>query len=129
MKTLLPILLLLLSSTAFGQQNFPRDVTVSWTNPTQYTDGSLIEAGDLENIRIEIFRNNDPVTPIFTSTVTDTGEGQPQSEVFALAIPGPGTYDIYGYAIVVGGEESDASSPASKKYTGKPQKITSVTVN
>ena len=129
MKALTLFILLALSTTAFGQQNFPRDVTVDWVNPTQYTDGSFIETGDLESIRVEIFRNSDPITPVYTAVVPDTGEGAPQSEVFASAIPGPGTYEIYGYAIVVGGEESDPSTPATKKYTGKPQKITSVTVN
>jgi hypothetical protein len=127
-KSLAVISLLLLSGSVLAQQNFPRDITVSWTNPDQYTDGTFIEAGDLESIRIEIFRNSDPVTPIYVTTVPDSGEGLPQSEVFALAVPGPGTYEIYGYAIVIGGEESDRSNPASKKYTGKPNKITSVTV-
>ena len=130
MKTLSALILLMLAFSANAQQNFPKDITISWVNPSEYDDAANtpIEAGDLESIRIEIFRNSDPTTPIFTATVPDTGEGLAQSETFN-AIPGPGTYEVYGYAIVVGGEESDPSAPASKKYTGKPQKITSVTVN
>jgi len=89
--------------------------------------GGPIEAGDLDAIRIEIFRNNDAV-PVFTATVPDTGEGLAQSEIFIAAIPRPGTYRIEGYAIVVGGVESDPSIPLFKKYTGKPRSIVIVTV-
>jgi hypothetical protein len=128
MKKLLVIALLLFTQTIYAQQDYPREITVDWTNPTQYVDGSIIEAGDLESIRIEVFRHDDPVTPVYTATVPDTGEGLSQSEVFADAIPQPGTYTVYGYAIVVDGTESDPSAPAQKKYTGKPRPITTVTV-
>lgn len=115
-------------SCAFAQQDFPKDLTVSWTNPSEYTDSTLIEAGDLDAIRIEVYRQND-TTPVFTATIPDTGEGLTQSELFLAAIPQPGTYRIEGYAIVVGGVESDVSESAFKKYTGKPRKITFVTVS
>ena len=116
----LAVLILLVSPSAFGA-DFPRDADVCWNNPTQYTDGSLIEAGDLEFIRIEIYRQNDTV-PVFTGTIPDTGEGANQCELFTGAIPGPGTYRIEGYAIV-GLLESDPSIPLFKKYTGKPRTI------
>jgi hypothetical protein len=114
-------LLLAWAAPSYAQQDFPKPITLSWTNPALYVDGSIIEAGDLESIRVEIYRQNDP-TPVFTATVPDNGEGAEQSEVFVDAVPQPGTYEVYAYAIVVGGEESDPSAPAFKKYTGKPEK-------
>lgn len=129
--------LLALAANAHAQQDFPRDINVSWTNADSYVDtvladgtvlpGGLIEPGDLENVRIEIYRQNDTV-PVFTATIPDTGEGASQSELFAFAIPQPGTYRIEGYSIVIGGVESDASVPAFRKYTGKPRSIRNVTI-
>lgn len=113
------VILLLLSSVALGATDYPRDIQVDWVNPSEYVDGSMIEAGDLVSVRIEIFRQNDTV-PVFVATVPVTGEGLEQSELFAGAVQQPGTYLIYGYSIVVGGVESDASDSVSRKYTGKP---------
>jgi hypothetical protein len=127
MIRLWPLLLLAFSSAVFAQQDYPREITVSWTNADAYVDGTLIEPGDLEMVRIEIYRQNDLV-PAFTATIPVTGEGALQSEVFANAIPQPGTYRIEGYSIVVGGIESDASVPAFKKYVGKPRSITNITL-
>ena len=115
----LTLFLLLFAGVASAQQDYPRDITLSWTNASQYTDGTAIEAGDLTGTRIECFRQNDTV-PIVTGTFVPTGEGQPQTEVFAGSIPQPGTYTCFGYSVVIGGIESDASNPASKKYVGKP---------
>lgn len=127
MKILIVLAVLFAALPASAQQDFPKDITLSWTNPFSYVDDSIIEAGDLDSIRIEIYRQNDTV-PTFTATVPDNGEGAQQSEVFAAAIPQPGTYRIEGYAIVVGGVESDPSESLFKKYTGKPRKITNITV-
>ena len=112
------LVLLTLPVVAFAQQDYPRDITLSWTNPSQYVDGSVIEAGDLESIRVECFRGSDTVAT-FVSSVPDTGEGAPQTETFAGVIPQPGTYTCFAYAIAVG-VESDASNAASRKFTGKP---------
>lgn len=111
--------LLFLASTVNAQQGYPRDITLSWVNPSQYVDGSTIEAGDLDSIRVECFRNNETVAT-FTDTRADTGEGAPQSETYAGVIPSPGTYSCVAYAIVVDGTESDASNNVSRKYIGKP---------
>ena len=113
---------------ANAQQDYPRDITLSWLNASQYTDGTSIEAGDLTGTRIECFRQNDTV-PMLTGTFTPTGEGSPQTETFAGAIPQPGTYTCFGYSIVIGGIESDPSNPAQKKYVGKPQPPTAWTIN
>lgn len=121
------LLILFVGSVACAQQDYPRDITLSWTNPSQYepippaTVGEAIAPGDLDSIRVECFRQSDPLTPVFVSTVPDTGEGLPQSETFAAVIPGPGTYSCFAYAIVVGGAESNASNESlPRKYTGKP---------
>jgi hypothetical protein len=121
------LILLFLPCLAFAQQDYPRDITLSWTNASQYTDGTVIEAGDLTGTRIECFRQNDTV-PIVTGTFVPTGEGLAQTETFAGAIPNPGTYTCFGWSIVIGGIESDASNPASKKYVGKPNPPTAWTI-
>ena len=118
------ITLVLFSVVAVAQQNYPRDLTLSWLNADSYTDGTAIESGDLTGVRIECFRQNE-TTPVLTGTFPATGEGLPQSETFAGSIEKPGTYTCYGYSIVIGGIESDASAPASKKYVGKPNPPTS----
>lgn len=112
-------LLLLAPILAHAQQDYPRDITLSWTNADSYTDGTAIESGDLTGVRIECFRQNETV-PTVTGTFPPTGEGQPQTETFQGSIPQPGTYTCYGWSIVIGGIESDPSSPAQKKYVGKP---------
>jgi hypothetical protein len=114
------VLLALLAGAALAQQDYPRDITLSWVNASQYVDGTTIEAGDLTNVRIECFRQNDTV-PTVTGTFPATGEGLAQTETLVGAIPNPGTYTCYGYSVVVGDIESDASNPSSKKYVGKPQ--------
>lgn len=116
----LAFLFLFLAASASAQQDYPRDITLSWLNASEYVDGTAIEAGDLTGVRIECFRQND-TTPILTGTFPATGEGATQTETFGGAIPQPGTYSCYGYSIVIGGIESDASNPAQRKYVGKPR--------
>lgn len=113
------ITLLLLPAIAVAQQDYPRDITLSWVNPSQYTDGSIIEPGDLESIRVECFRNNDG-SAVFTDTRPDNGEGAAQSETYVGVIPQPGTYFCMAFAIVVDGTESDPSNQVQRKYIGKP---------
>ena len=112
-------LVALAPTVVFAQSDYPRDITLSWENASQYTDGTFIEAGDLTSVRVECFRQND-VNPAFTSTVEVTGEGLPQSEVFVGVIPQPGTYNCVAYSIIFDGTESDPSTEASRKFTGKP---------
>lgn len=127
MKYIIATAIFLLAQGAWAQQDFPKDLTVSWENPSTYIDDTPIEIGDLESIRIEAYRQNDAV-PMFTATIPDNGEGASQVEIFAAAIPQPGTYRIEAYAIVVGGVESDPSIPLFKKYTGKPRRVRLITV-
>jgi hypothetical protein len=116
-----------MATGASAQQDYPRDITLSWTNADSYTDGTAIQAGDLTGTRIECFRQND-TAPMLTGTFVPTGEGEPQTETFTGAIPNPGTYTCYGYSIVIGGIESDPSNPAQKKYVGKPLPPTAWTI-
>jgi hypothetical protein len=116
---ILALIALLFAGAAYAQQDYPRDITLTWTNADSYTDGTPILAGDLESVRVECFRNQDTV-PTVSRTVPDTGEGAAQTETFTGAIPSPGVYTCVAYSIVVGGAESDASGEASRKYTGKP---------
>ena len=115
MKKLLILALLPLMMAA----TFPADLSLSWTNASQYTDGSLIEAGDLVSVRVDCYRNGNPV-PMFSSTVPVTGVGAAQSETFVGAILQPGNYECYGVSILFDGTESDPSIPEFLKYTGKP---------
>ncbi len=130
MKTILFVLVVLvgamLATPAIAAQ-YPRDIRVSWENADLYEDGAIIEAGDLEGVRIEIYRANDTV-PVLTATIPASGEGLAQSENFIGAIPRPGTYRIVGYSIVIGGIESVASDPVFRKYIGKPRTIVNVIV-
>ena len=79
MKKLLICAVVLFAQNAFAQQDYPRDITLSWTNPSLYVDGTSIDPGDLDSIRVTCFRGSD-TTPAFTSTVPDTGEGAQQTE-------------------------------------------------
>lgn len=120
MYKLLAAALLLVPTLALSQANYPRDITFTWTNASQYEDGTLIEAGDLTEVRIECVRNSD-VALTFTATIPVTGEGVAQSETFTGVIPNPGTYHCVGYSIIFDGTESVASVSVARKYTGKPQ--------
>jgi hypothetical protein len=111
---------LLLALPAAAQTLFPQDITFEWTNATQYEDGSLIAAGDLTNVRVECFRNNNTVA-IINQSFAATGEGLPQTETLVGAIPQPGTYVCYAYSVLFDGTESAASNSASRKYTGRPK--------
>jgi hypothetical protein len=111
--------LLLAAASASAQTSFPRDITLSWTNPSEYVDGSIIEAGDLYYIRAACFRNAE-TSATFEMTVPATGEGALQTETFEAVIPSPGTYTCFAVAIVIDGTESDESNPTTRKYIGKP---------
>jgi hypothetical protein len=127
LRWIIGAMLLALAVPSEAQQDYPRDITLSWLNADSYVDGTAIESGDLVGVRVECFRQND-TTPTLTGTFPPTGEGQPQTEVFAGAILQPGTYTCFGYSLVIGGIESDPSEPASKKYVGKPRSPTVWTI-
>ena len=119
-------LLLLLAPSAFAQQDYPRDITLTWTWPTLYTDNTVIQPGDLRGAFITCDRQ-DGTRVIDTEIPITTALGSTQTEVFVGFIPQPGTYTCFSFAITVDDISSDPSNPASKKYTGKPLPITSFT--
>jgi hypothetical protein len=98
---------------------FPRPLTVSWTNASQYTDGTAIEAGDLTGMRLECTRQGE-AAPVVSATFPANGQGSTQQETLAGAIPRPGTYTCRGYSVVIGGIESDPSSSSTVKHVGQP---------
>jgi hypothetical protein len=116
MKKLLLLLLLPLPCFAGG---FPQSLTLSWTNSSQYVDGSPIEAVDLTGLRIECIRANDG-SPLLVGTFVPTGVGLEQSETFVDVINRAGTVECVAFTIVSDGDESDASNTASRKFIGKP---------
>jgi hypothetical protein len=129
MKKLLQIFVtfLLVGSITFAQApDYPRDVIVCWTHPTDYellpgqTTPDPIQDGDLANTRITGERQNAIV--IIDELVPVSGvPGSAQCKTFVAAIPQPGTYTFFAYSITVDDISSDASNMAVKKYTGKPQ--------
>lgn len=123
MRLITAILLLGATSVAYGQQDYPRDITLEWVNASQYVDGTDIEAGDLTGVKVDCYRQNDTV-PMLSAIVPATGEGAAQVETYVGAIPNPGTYRCEAFSIVIGDIYSDASDPTFKKYVGKPKRVT-----
>jgi hypothetical protein len=99
---------------------FPQNLTLSWTNASQYTDGTDIDPVDLTGVRILCTRTNDGEVLINT-TLVPTGVGLAQQEVFTDVITRAGTVECVGFTVVSDGTESDPSGTAIKKYIGKPQ--------
>ena len=119
---------LVLLSCGASAGGFPQTLTLSWTNASEYTDATPIEAVDLTGVRIECVRVNDG-SALLTATFVPTGVGLTQSEVFVDVITKAGVYECVGFTIVSDGDESVASNTAPKKFIGKPMTITNVTVN
>ncbi len=122
MKFIITLCLLFVSSVALAA-GYPRDITLSWDNASEYVDSTLIEAGDLTGVKLDCYRQND-VVPVFSAIVPANGEGLRQVETFTASIPRPGTYRCEGFSIVIGDIYSDASVPTYKKFVGKPKAIT-----
>jgi hypothetical protein len=121
MKMIAVLSLLLISISANAQQDYPRDITLSWTSADSYTDGTLMETGDLTEEHFDCYRQNE-ATPTFSVTIPAIGEGAVRSETFAGVIPNPGTYRCEGFSLTVD-DISDASNSAFKKFTGKPMAL------
>jgi hypothetical protein len=100
--------------------NFPRDITLTWTNPTEYVDGTLIEVGDLAGTKIVCARQDGTVAIDELVPIT-AGPGGVEGKAFLDLIPKPGRYTCNAFAITVEDFSSDASNDSVKKYTGKPK--------
>lgn len=110
----------LFSVGAQAQQDYPRDLTASWTNPSEYIDATLIQDGDLRGTRIQCERHDGTIVIDEEVPIGSNLPGDPQSFVFVGAIPQPGTYTCLSYAVTIDSIFSDASNPATRRFTGKP---------
>lgn len=120
-KMILGLLMVITGGALHAQDSsYPRDITLSWTNPSQYEDGSNIAAGDLDSVRFECSNNTTPSVLVVDASLPDNGEGAQQSNTWVDVIPAPGTYTCYAWAKVVTGAESQPSSPANKQFFGTP---------
>lgn len=129
LKMIIGVIMMITGGAIHAQdQAFPRDLTLSWTNASQYEDSTPIEAGDLASVRLECANNLTPTVLVIDQTVAANGEGLAQTQVFAGVVPTPGTYICYGWSIVTDGTESAPSNPATKKYLGVPMPPIAVTV-
>jgi len=128
MNWLTKCLVLLALPLACFAGGFPQTLTINWTNASFYEDGAPIEAADLTGVRIECVRVNDG-SPLLTATLVPTGVGLPQTEVFADVVTRSGVYECVGFTIVSDGDESVESATAAKKFIGKPNAPSSVTLD
>jgi hypothetical protein len=112
------LFLLFVAGAAFAQQNFPRDLTLTFTQPSEYTDGTAIEVGELVSNRFNCARQDGTVVVDESRPVT-SAPGEEETAVFVGVIPQPGTYTCYAWASTADAE-SDPSNAAFKKFTGKP---------
>ena len=125
-KLIIIAAIFLFAHQANAQQDYPRDITLSWTSADSYTDGTLMEPGDLTEEHFDCYRQNDTV-PIFSITLPAVAEGATRVETFVGAVPNPGTYRCEGFSLTVD-DISEASLPAFKKYTGKPKAMINLTI-
>jgi hypothetical protein len=126
MRILLAVLLLAFWAGAHAQQNYPRNITITYTQPTLYDDGTTIDAGELATNRFECSRHDATVVVAESRPVTALPGGS-QSEAFTGVIPQPGTYTCFVWVSTVD-TESDASLPDDQKFTGKPLPVTDVII-
>ena len=113
------LLSLLLATVALGQSSYPRAMTLCWTHPLLYVDGSDIQPGDLANTRLVVDRHDG--TNAFDVLIPMEGlPGSTQCSTQSGSIPQPGTYTALAFSITIDDTSSDASNASVKKYTGKP---------
>lgn len=120
-KALFSLILLFAAGTANAQSaNFPRDITLNWTMPTSYVDGTPIGAGELRGALATCWRQNSPNDFIVDQEVAAPNAGGSYSHVFAGVVPNPGTYICGLFAVTVDNIYSDMSNTVDRKVTGKP---------
>lgn len=117
------------SFPAAAQQDYPRDITLSWTNPSLNTDGSQIQPGELKEIRLKCDRHDGTNAFDILVPLTDQGPGDAMAQTVVGGIPQPGTYSCVGFAINIDDISSDASGVATRKYTGKPGPPENLVIN
>ena len=110
--TIVIALLLFGTDTFAANPPLPWNLQICWTNASLNEDGSALT--DLDQVRIEYFRNNDTV-PSFVLAVPADAEGSRQCYLFENSIEQIGTYHIFGYSINTAGLESQPSSELTVK--------------
>lgn len=117
-------ILLVITSLMWGRAvaaDFPAALTLTWTNPDRYVDGSAIMPGDLAFIHAFCWRNNAPDTMVIDSRVPINAQvGSQQTYTWGNSISRPGTYICAVAAVTVDETYSDLSNTVERKYTGKP---------
>jgi len=107
-----------------GTKAFAGTATVTWTNPTTYTDGTAIATGDISQTRIEYGSCNGAAFGTKAGEQTVTGAGT----TLTINSLGAGTYCFRGFTTAKG-VESAASNVASKAVPqAAPNPPTLVTV-
>lgn len=122
------LLLLLFVAPANAQQDYPRDLTLRFTMPTEYVNGTLIEAGVLRGALCTCWRSNDPNALVIDQEVPAPDPGVAYTHTFFGLIPQPGTYICGVYAVTVDDLYSDMSNTVDRKYTGKPRPPNPITI-
>lgn len=113
-----------------AQEPFPRDITFTWSWPTHYDDNSAIQSGDLKHARITCEAGTGSFVIDVEIPIT-TPLGSTQTETLVGAIPAPGTYTCFEYAVTANDISSLASNAAIKIHTGSgvPKAIINFTVD
>lgn len=99
-------------------------LTVTWTNPTQYTDDSAIAAGEITQTRVEYGTCN------AGAFGTRIGEGRASGAVTAITIPNvaPGAYCIRAFTTARGVESLASNVATATVVQPPPRPPTIVTV-
>ena len=123
-KVFLFLVICLLATEANAQQDYPRDITLTFRWPTTYVSGELIQPGDLRGGDAICFRNQDLNAPTFDLPMDILVPlGEKQSVLFPSVIPKPGNYSCFVTAVTVDDISSDLSNEARRRFTGKPLPI------
>ena len=102
---LLGLYVVLLAAPVFAQE-FPRDLTLTWTNPDQNTDGSAISDGELDTFTARCIDGGGAVVVDVTQPIT-AGPGGGERLALDDVIPGPGEYTCSVYITNVDNVSSD----------------------
>ena len=123
-RVLASIIIFLLPCVVAAQQDYPRDLTLSWTNPSEYENGDPILEGDLRAILATCWRNNDPNTLVVEEEVPiNPVVGSEQTHTFVGSISQPGTYLCVAYAVTSTDIYSDPSNTKAFRFIGKPKPV------
>jgi hypothetical protein len=98
--------------------SYPRNITLTATAPSQYTDGTQILSTDGLTLEATCTRNDGTVV-LDRAPFGPVLPGAEVSTTFPDAVPNSGTYTCQAFA-VVDSISSDPSNDAAKRYTGQP---------